>query len=129
MLMAERTNVVSDARAKPRAETARHAWVRFTAGQAVYCQPMTVPTANKAKRGWWGRLRNISSAGLGVRLSRPFEPGTLLIIELTDKRKRRTYYFPVRVVHATAEGNRLWLIGCAFIRPLSENEVEGLVGE
>jgi hypothetical protein len=90
---------------------------------------MPASNAKKPKTGWWGRLRNISSAGLAVRLSRPFEPRTMLIIELTDKAKRRTYFFPVRVVHATAEGNRLWLIGCAFLRPLSENEVQGLVGE
>jgi hypothetical protein len=124
--MAEQTNAVRNVRAKHRAETAHHAWVRFNTGQAVRCQPMSASTANKAVRGWGGRLRNISSAGLAVRLSRPFEPRTRLIIELTDKAKRRTYYFPVQVVHATAEGNRLWLIGCAFLRPLSENEVQAL---
>jgi len=127
--MAEHNIPGSDLRSKHRAETARHAWVRFTAGQAVRCQPMPASNAKKPSPGWWGRLRNISSAGLAVRLSRPFEPRSLLIIELTDQARRRTYYFPVRVVHATAEGDRLWLIGCAFLRPLSDNEVQGFVGE
>jgi hypothetical protein len=88
---------------------------------------MPASSANKAKKGWWGKLRNISSGGLAVRLSRPFEPGSMLIIELSDKAKRRTYYFPVHVVHATAEGMRLWLIGCEFVRPLSEEGLRAML--
>jgi hypothetical protein len=110
--------VLSDVRAKRRAKTGRHAWVR------VACP---VPASAKVRSGWWGRLRNISSAGLAVRLSRPFELRTLLIIELTHKAKRRTCYLPVKVVHATAEGTRLWLIGCEFVRPLREEELRALL--
>jgi hypothetical protein len=119
--MTKRTIVVSDLRTKRRAETGRHAWVRIAA------RPVPASKADEAKTGWWGRLRNISSVGLAVRLSRPFEPRTLLIIELTDKVKRKTCYLPVKVVHATAEGTRLWLIGCKFVRPLGEEELRALL--
>ena len=106
--------------------TERSALVRFPSSQAVYCQPM--PTSDEVSNGWWGELRNISSGGLAVRVSRPFEPGTLLIIELSDKTKRLTRSFPVQVVHSNAEGNRLWIIGCEFLRPLSEESLQTLRG-
>jgi hypothetical protein len=37
----------------------------------------------------------------------------------------------VRVVHATAvlvEGAHSWLLGCAFDQPLSNDELQGLLG-
>jgi hypothetical protein len=108
--------------------TERSALVRFPSSQEVYCQPIAATTADEVENGWWGKLRNISSGGLAVCLSRPFEPGTQLIIELSDKMNRRTRSLPVQVVHAAAEGNRLWIIGCEFIRPLDEEEVQSLVG-
>jgi hypothetical protein len=104
----------------------RSALVRFPSSQAVYCQPM--PTSDELSNGWWGELRNISSGGLAVRLSRPFEPGMLLIIELPDKTRRYIRSIPVQVVHSTAEGNRLWIVGCEFIRLLDEEELKALVG-
>ena len=127
--MGEQTIAVSDARATQRAETGRHAWVRSRAGRAVYCQPMPTSPSKEPERGWWGRLRNISSAGVAVCLSRPFEPGTLLIIELSLQEKRRACRFPGRVVHATPEGARFWIVGCEFLRLLSDEELEALVGE
>jgi hypothetical protein len=120
---------VPDRRSKHRVETECHAWVRVTAGQAGGCQPVPGSTSNEAISGWWGRLRNVSSRGLSLRLRQTFEPGTLLLIELSDKAKRTRCSFPVKVIHTAAEGMRLWLIGCEFIRALSEEDVQGLVEE
>jgi hypothetical protein len=48
-----------------------------------------------------------------------------LIIELQAKGASRS--FPVQVVHASAEGKRLWIMGCEFISPLSEEELQALL--
>jgi hypothetical protein len=32
---------------------------------------------DETNTGWLGRLRNISSGGLGLRMSRPFKPNTV----------------------------------------------------
>jgi hypothetical protein len=109
--------------------TERSAVRHFPSSQEVYCQPMPASSADGVETGWWGKLCNLSSGGLAVRLSRSFEPGTLLIIELSDKTKRLMRSSLVQVVHAAGEGNRLWIIGCEFIRPLSEEEVQTLVAE
>jgi hypothetical protein len=95
---------------------------RFPSSQQVFCQPIAPGTADNVEPGWWGTLRNISSEGLAVCLPRPLEPGTELIIEWSDKAKRQTRCFHVQVIHAAAEGNMLWIVGCEFVRPQSEEE-------
>ena len=124
--MAERTIPFQTEQRKNEPITERSAVRHFPSSQEVYCQPMPASTADGVETGWWGKLRNLSSGGLAVRLSRPFEPGTLLNIELSDKTKRLTRSLLVQVVHAAAEGNRLWIIGCEFIRPLGEEELQTL---
>jgi hypothetical protein len=126
--MAERTIPFQTEQRKNEPITERSAVRHFPSSQEVYCQPMSASTTEEVETGWWGKLDNISSGGLAVRVSRPFEPGTLLIIELSDKTKRLTRSFPVQVVHSNAVGNRLWIIGCEFIRPLSEEELQTLRG-
>jgi hypothetical protein len=100
--------------------TERSALERFPSSQQVFCQP--IARFQRRKNGCWGKLCNISSSGLAVCLPRPLEPGTELIIELSDKTKRCRRSIPVHVVHSTAEGNTLWIVGCEFIRPQSEEE-------
>jgi hypothetical protein len=72
------------------------------------------------------RLRGISLGGLSFLLSRRFDPGTLLIIELSDKAKGRALALGV---HATLEKETRWIIGCKFVCPLNEEELQTLLGE
>jgi hypothetical protein len=65
---------------------------------------------------------------VGLVLDRRFEPGTLLIIELSEKAKGRVRALGVRVVHATQRETR-WIIGCKFVSPLNEEELQTLVAE
>jgi PilZ domain len=123
--MAEHTLPAPSGHTKYKPETERRAWVRFAASQEVYCQAIAAPTAEMAGTAWLGRLRNVSSAGLALRLSRHFEPGSLLMLELEARGRVRS--FPIRVVHATQEAHRHWIIGCEFITPLSEAELRALV--
>jgi hypothetical protein len=53
----------------------------------------------------------------------------LLIIELPDNVKRGAHSFLVQVVHVTPERKRLWIIGCEFVSPLNEEELQTLVAE
>ena len=108
----------------------RHALVYFPSSQEVYCQPMAAATALESETRWLGRFRDVSSAGLTLVLRRRFERGTSLIIELSDKAKRRgARSLPVQVVQATPEGKSRWIIGCEFLRPLLEEELQALIGE
>jgi hypothetical protein len=102
------------------------AFVRFSSSQEVYCQPVAAPTAEESETRWLGRFREVSREGLSLVLRRRFEPGTALTIELSDKPRRGVRSFPVQVVHATPEGKSRWIIGCEFLRPLSDEELQTL---
>jgi hypothetical protein len=127
--MAQPRIPVSTEQAKHRPETERRAWVRITINQEISCQHIEAATAEEAETCWFGRVRNISCGGLALRLHRRFEPGTLLVIEWPDEAKEESRSFAVQVIHATAEGHRLWIVGCEFLRSLSEEELQALVGE
>jgi hypothetical protein len=104
----------------------RRAWVRFLSDQEVCCQPIANLTAAEMEFGWLGRVRDVSRGGIALILSRRFEPGTILTIELSIKAKGRQL---VRVVHATLETKGRWIIGCAFASILSEEELQTFLRE
>jgi hypothetical protein len=60
-------------------------------------------------------------------LSRRFEPGTVLIVELSSAKAEGRQL--IRVVHATREKKKGWIIGCAFVTPLSEEELQTFLRE
>jgi hypothetical protein len=127
VFMAEHPNPVRDEKTnKP--ETERRAWVRIPTSKDVSCQPVAAPTAVQAETIWLGNLRNISLRGLSLVLDRRFEPSSLLIIELADKAKAGARYWSVRVVNVAPGGKRRWIMGCEFIRPLSQEELKTLRG-
>jgi hypothetical protein len=108
--MATPTIPVPNGNVKHTAKAERCAWVCFPASQG----------------GWWARFRQLSTDGLTLLLSQRFEPGALVFIEIQAKRK--AFSLAARVVRATPEENRRWLIGCEFLSPLSEDEVQTFVG-
>jgi hypothetical protein len=60
---------------------------------------------------------------------RRFDPGTLLIIELSAKAKGRVRALGVRVIHAILETQTCWIFACNFVTPLNEEELQSLVAE
>jgi hypothetical protein len=112
-----------------KAQTDRLAWVRLPTAQAVSCQAIASSTADEAETAWLGRLREISLSGLSLLLNRRFDPGTLLIIELSDKAQGRVRAVRVRVVHSISETQTRWIMVCKFVSPLNEEELQTLVGE
>jgi hypothetical protein len=125
--MAEQMVSVPSGLAKRKPETERRACVRLSTNQELSCQPITGSKAQEQRTGWLGRLRDISPGGAGLLLSQRFEPGSMLIVELEAKRPTRS--FAGQVVHATLDESGRWIVGCEFIRPLSEKELQSLLQE
>lgn len=107
----------------------RHALVRYSSSEEVYCQPVAASTAQESETRWLGRFREVSADKLTLVLRRRFEPGTLLTIELSKKAKRGVRSFPVQVVQAIPEGNGRWIIDCEFNPPLSKEDLQTLIEE
>jgi hypothetical protein len=115
-------------RSRIRPERERRAWVRIPIDQKASVQPMPAPPAEEAETAWLGTIRDVSPGGIAVLLKRRFEPGTILVVEVSDKPKEALESRPVRVCHATPENER-WIIGCAFAWPLSQEELQRFLGE
>ena len=122
--MAQQTIPVRSGYVKHRPKEERRAAVRFSTDAEIWCLGIGSRTAKRAS-AWSGRVRDISIAGIGLSMSRRFEPGTALIIELRPTALR---HLPVHVIHATRDAEGHWIIGCTFDRPLSQQELKTFLG-
>jgi CheY-like chemotaxis protein len=75
----------------------------------------------------WARVRDVSATGVGLRLSGPLEPGRELTVEFTESHLSLRWALQARVIHATAQGDGTWLVGCRFANPLTADELRCLL--
>ena len=97
---------------------------RFPCDVPATCQP-----PSDWKRGgqkWVARVRDVSTGGLCLVLGRRFERGAGLAIELPGADPDSQSTLLVRVMRVQAEEGGAWALGCAFISPLSDEELEAL---
>jgi hypothetical protein len=108
----------------PPLESDRRASVRYPCDLETSCQPVASARAMQ----WSGRILNISQGGICLSIGRRFEAGTLLAIDLPSTDGNSSHSYLGRVVHLRADGCGSYVLGCAFIAPLREDEVQALVG-
>jgi hypothetical protein len=72
----------------------------------------------------WGAVVNdISPGGVGITLCYPFRPGTFLAVELQSAGGMlRTLM--VRVMHVHDQTDGMWRLGCEFVKPLTQSDIE-----
>jgi hypothetical protein len=89
------------------------------------CQPV----AARADRDvmWPATVRDISTRGVGLVLGRRFEQGVGLAVEVPGPNGQPAETLLARVVHTTALPEGRWLLGCAFVSELSEDELDAVV--
>jgi hypothetical protein len=106
----------------PRAVLAeRRASVRHVCDQEVLSRPLEMPDSIS----WGAKVHDISRGGLGLLICYPFRPGTFLAIDLrTGEAPSRTLL--VRVVYAKDQADGSWFVGCEFIAPLTDTELDSL---
>jgi len=68
-------------------------------------------------------VRDISTRGIRLEVSRKVEPDNLLNVELYNKGGNFWHIKPLRVVHATPAGEDRWIVGSAFVRELSPDQL------
>jgi hypothetical protein len=76
---------------------------------------------------WPARVRDLSAGSIGLLLTRRFEPGTLLVIELERKTHSLTHTLVARVVHATAQNGGGWMVGCTLANRIAEDDLQALL--
>jgi hypothetical protein len=76
---------------------------------------------------WPARTADISEGGLGLLLSRRFEPGTVLAVTLA-RSKRETICMPLARVRCVRSLGFDWKLGCAWANGLTIAELAELLG-
>jgi len=91
----------------------------------AYCRQVMVRGASP----WEGQVVNVSRGGLALLLTRRFEKGTLLSVELQDRSQTVARSMFARVVHASPYDQGRWLHGCAFSGELDDDDLRAFCAD
>jgi hypothetical protein len=74
------------------------------------------------------RIRDVSDTGIGLCVREPLPPGAVFVLIPPGQTPPLPRPLTLRVVHATplAEGD--WLVGCQFVRRLTDQDLQALLG-
>src|SRR5262245_13730873 len=77
---------------------------------------------------WPARVRDLSTGSIGLHLTRRFEPGTLLVIELEKKELALSHTLVARVVDAIpSQTGTGWMVGCTLANKIAEDDLQALM--
>jgi hypothetical protein len=103
----------------------RRLCVRHVADVETVCQPVASWTTEQLK--WQARIRDVSCTGIALVLSRRFERGTGLAIEVPGSEPDSSHTIFARIARVIEEPDGSWLVGCAFVSELSDEELRALI--
>jgi hypothetical protein len=107
------------------AETDCRVWPRHECTLPGTCAPLA--SRHESGPAWSGKVRDISLGGLGLVLTRRFETGTVLSLELSEPVAGGPQRFLVRVVRVQAAPDHQWVLGCVLLSRLSEEKLRTLL--
>jgi hypothetical protein len=102
--------------------TERRSAVRYPVNADVTC-PMVVPIKEELGAA---RIRDVSTEGIGLLLSKHVEPGTFLMVTLKNDAQKFFRIQLVQVAHSTKAAGG-YVIGGNFVTPLSYEELSKLL--
>jgi hypothetical protein len=105
----------------------RRVRVRYPTDRESMCQP----GEGRLDQVWWlARITDISTTGIALvlqQLRQKFPAGTLLTVELQNWAGDVSRTLQARVVHMTPNPEGGWIMGCAFVTPLTEEDLKALL--
>jgi PilZ domain len=97
----------------------RRVWVRYSCDLESTCHS----TRGQDELSWSARVRDISRGGVNLQVNRLFEPGSFLRVDLPLGSDMTPRSLQVKVIHAHPQGPGKWSLGCAFDKPLAEEDL------
>jgi hypothetical protein len=73
------------------------------------------------------KVRNLSAGGISLVVDRDFEPQSVLTVQLVNTERNVACSLKVRVVYTVPHPSGDWILGGAFTRQLSEEELKAFV--
>jgi hypothetical protein len=101
----------------------RRAAERFPVNQDTACSFVSPVDENFGP----ARIKNVSTSGVGLVLSKKVDVGALLAVGVNNKAKNFARNLLVRVVHVTEQSKGSYLVGGTFQTPLTYEELVALV--
>ena len=112
--------------AKPRIQcTERRASVRYVTTMTASYHPIDVHTLGPSSPA---RIWDLSLGGLSLVVNHAFEPGTVVGVVPECLPLSLFPCLAARVQHLRPHGDGLWLAGCEFLTPLTEEQLAALMG-
>jgi serine/threonine protein kinase len=100
----------------------RRGATRYPASLASCCRPI----GGERRTRWKSRVTNISATGVGLEVSRRFDRGAVLMLELWGPRRVVVSRQLIHVVRVTQQANARWLVGCRLACKLQDGELQHL---
>jgi hypothetical protein len=97
---------------------------RYPSGVPTSCQPASARAGGDLK--WSANVYDVSLGGIGLVVSRRFERGTALAVEVPELHSDQCYTTFAKVMHVRRLDDGSWLHGCAFVGELSEDGLKAL---
>jgi hypothetical protein len=118
--MPEPIHTLEEERALERPGTDRRARARYSLSPKTVCHPIAIQLNDK----WWpATVRNISGSGMALLLPHQLKLGAPLAVDLWGVYR----LLPARVIHVEPCGEGVWDVGCEFLHPLTEQELQALL--
>ncbi len=100
---------------------------RHAARQPCLLEATSRPVEVAEGMTWGSTVRDVSAGGLKLDLCFPFRPGTYLAVDLQSPVGPLNRALVCRVVHVHERKGGAWTLGCEFIKPLTNSEVDLLL--
>src|SRR5262245_6662483 len=75
----------------------------------------------------WARIHDLSATGIGLWTEQPLETGQVVVLELPGDTPSLAEGVRAVVVHVKPHDGDGWALGCAFERPLNDDECAALL--
>lgn len=114
-----------DRPAGPGPNPERRAAERYPSDSIIACRPVALSGKDLVA----ALLKDVSARGFSLLLRYRFEPGTLLVVELSDLTGAASEPVLARVVRAEAREGGRWLLGVALRKELTEHQLRACRAE
>lgn len=95
--------------------------------RSVHLETTCESLANSAKGSWSVTVLDVSANGICLQAPRRFESDQMLKVRLrTDEEDTESNVYVVRVRWAQLIEDQRWMLGCAFVKPLDDSDIENL---
>jgi hypothetical protein len=123
--MSDPTPLLGDQPAEPQPDGDRRATDRYPSNALIVCRPLALPK----KESLAALVQDVGRRGISLVLRYPLNPGTVLVIDLSDLTGGAPEPILARVVHVQPRAGGRWLVGCALQKELTEQQLAACLAE